>query len=139
MADLAPGQVNRYEAGKNVPRPHVAGRLAGALSVFPEWLLLGKGPRDTGSTTAYRKRLEVSTTMTPDGGIEIGFSMNPKLYALFSKRAAAEGLDVVDFLKKELLDRLSERAEDREGGNIDELARKVKALIQADETPKTGL
>lgn len=40
-AEVAPAQVSRYEAGRNIPRPHVAAKLAAALDVDVDWLMAG--------------------------------------------------------------------------------------------------
>lgn len=42
-AKVAPAQISRYEAGKNLPRPKVIARLAEALAVPYGWLAYGTG------------------------------------------------------------------------------------------------
>jgi transcriptional regulator with XRE-family HTH domain len=133
MADIAPGQVNRYEAGKNQPRMHVVARLAGSLGVHPEWLHSGEGPRETGSTTAYSRQLDVTTSESPGGGTEIVFAMDDELHSIFAEWAKEEGMSIDELIKKQLLQRARTLREQRREPDLDELARKVKALIQADE------
>jgi len=137
LADLAPGQVNRYEAGKNMPRLHVIGRLAASLGVHPEWLHLGEGPRETGSVTAHSKRLDVTTTVDSAGGMEVSFAMDAQAHAVFSKLAAEAGMSIDEFLKEELLMRARAEHAAKSEADIEHLARRVKELIQADEKSKT--
>lgn len=42
-SNVAPGQISRYEAGGNLPRPHVMANLAAGLGVDVDWLANGVG------------------------------------------------------------------------------------------------
>lgn len=119
-----------------MPRLHVIGRLAGSLGVHAEWLHLGLGPRETGSTTAYCKQLDVTTTLDPKGGLEVSFAMDDETHSIFSKLAAEAGMSLDDFLKEELLVRARTLRSARSDTEIALIAQRVKALIQADEDTK---
>ncbi|QYG01880.1 helix-turn-helix domain-containing protein [Massilia sp. NP310] len=56
LAQIAPAQFYRYEAGRTKPRPAMADRLAEALGVSTQWLLTGDGPmeRDPNDDTGLR-------------------------------------------------------------------------------------
>ena len=141
IADVAPGQINRYEGGKNVPRAHILARLAGALGVEREWLQSGTGTRDTGTVTAYSKHLDVTTADKSGGGMDLFVDMDEKTHAVFSEEAAKAGMSLGDYLKQALMDRLDDidrriKQAETAGVDIDELARRVKALIDED-TGKT--
>lgn len=136
IADIAPGQINRYEGGKNVPRAHILARLAGALGVEREWLQSGTGPRETGTVTAYGKHLDVTTFEKPGGGMDISVDMDEEMHAMFTEEAEKAGLPLGDYFKKALLDQArAARKEKAEGVDIEELARRVKALMD-DDTDK---
>lgn len=46
LAQIAPAQFYRYEAGRTRPRPAMADRLAEALGVSTQWLSTGDGPME---------------------------------------------------------------------------------------------
>ena len=125
-ADLAPGQVNRYEAGKNTPRPHVMAKLAGALGVFPEWLATGVGPRESGTEAAYGEHLDLITRKRPSGGLEITMDLDVDSSEVISKESQKAGLPMEDFLKEMLLEQLRRRA--NEDSNTPELTDIVQRL-----------
>lgn len=138
-ADVAPGQINRYEAGKNMPRPHIMARLAGALGVHALWLSEGAGERETGSTTAYSEKLDVTFAKVPGGGFELAVAMDEETSALFQKSADEAGLPLEVFMKKVLFEQVGRKAMDRahekqlDDGAIEEIAKRVKQLLQSDE------
>lgn len=109
-ANIAPGQVNRYEAGKNTPRPHVMAKLAGALGVFPEWLASGNGPRESGSKSAYSEHLDVVTRERVSGGMDISMQMDEEMFRVVKTEAQKAGLPIDDFLKELLLEQVKRRA-----------------------------
>lgn len=120
MANIAPGQVNRYEAGVNHPRPHILVRIAGSLGVHPTWLDKGTGPRETGSTTSFGDEIDVTTTPV-DGGLDIAVDMNDAMATLFTAQAEAAGMPLDAFIKKLLLDRARQLRDARSKGGAETL------------------
>ena len=110
MANIAPGQVNRYESGKNMPRPHILAKLAAALGVFPVWLEHGFGDRDTGSSVAHHPEMDVSYRERLGGGADIAIDVTEELFQRLSLQAKMQGLDVDDYVKSLLVDNLTQRA-----------------------------
>lgn len=129
MTNIAPGQVNRYEAGKNTPRPHVMAKLAGALGVFPEWLSSGNGPRESGSKTAYSKHLDVVTRERISGGMDISMEMDEEMFQIVKTEAQKSGLPIDDFLKELLLEQVKRRVSQVSGEpNLGEIVKRLAAL-----------
>lgn len=128
-ANIAPGQVNRYEAGKNTPRPHVMAKLAGALGVFPEWLATGGGARESGSKTAYSEHLDVVTRERMSGGMDISMEMDEEMFQIVQAEAQKSGLPIDDFLKELLLEQVKRRASQasREPG-LGDIVQRLAAL-----------
>ncbi len=57
---VAPAQISRYEADKNQPRLHILHKLAAALSVEPDWLLVGdEGDASDDSEGTVRSQFRV--------------------------------------------------------------------------------
>ena len=68
-AGVAPGQISRYESGKNTPRPQLVAKLAAAMNVSFEWLANGHGTPNTGEhgpTIVVPKGVELDTFTFPD-------------------------------------------------------------------------
>ncbi len=124
MANLAPGQINRYESGKNAPRPHILSKLAAALGVFPEWLASGSGDRDTGVTVAHHPLLNVSLRERFAGGADLAVDLDESVYRQLSERARLLGLQVDDYVKVLLLENL----EKERVRNSSEIADKLEEL-----------
>lgn len=127
--NIAPGQINRYESGKNMPRPHLIAKLAGALGVFPDWLTSGSGPRDSGSRSAYSKHLDVHMRERMSGGMDVSMEMDEEIFQIVKAGAEEAGLPIDDYLKELLLEQLKRRsAPPPEKPSLGEIASRLKAL-----------
>lgn len=143
-ANIAPGQVNRYESGKNTPRPHILSKLAGALGVNAKWLAEGDGPRDSDSFTVYGEELDVRTSALPNGGMEIAVDMDDRTADIFKTAASNEGLSLDAYLKKTLFEGIASRvmekakADKLSDSELEALAMRVARLLKSREAEEQG-
>ncbi len=112
MTDIAPGQVNRYEAAKNMPRPHIMAKLAASLGVSYDWLCDGIGERDTGISATFSNEMDVITRHREGGGMGITISLNDELAEIFAEEAQKRGLPLDVYLKEALLEAARLKAEE---------------------------
>lgn len=135
MVEIAPGQVNRYEAGKNTPRPHMMAKLAAALGVFPEWLASGEGPRESGSQSSFNKQLDVTTRERLSGGMDVSMNMDEDMFQMLKSEAQKSGQPVDGFLKELVLEQLRHRASQGTGemGLGDIIKRLAELEVQTKE------
>lgn len=106
-AGVAAAQVSRYEADKNLPRPHVVARLASALSVDANWLMHGDD-----AASGAQVRFEQSEA----GDATLVLKPSPELGARMRKMAALAGVT-----PDELLGRIIEEWA-KQGGGLPEEA-----------------
>lgn len=128
-AGIAPGQISRYEQGKNTPRPHVMAKLAAALGVDPAWL-------SKPDTTPV---LDVTSTPRADGGLDLSFKLDPETAADLKREAAERGITPGDLLKALMLDRLAEsmKARNLSPADIESIAFEVKKLLASETSSNT--
>jgi DNA-binding XRE family transcriptional regulator len=94
-AGVAPAQLSRYERGATIPRPQICAKLAKALDVSTQWLLIGEGdgPNHDQNTRSFSVEL------------------SPHTYDVLIKKAEAENITVDELLKRQFVDQLTDLAE----------------------------
>lgn len=107
-AGVAAAQVSRYEADKNLPRPHVVARLASALSVDAAWLM--QGDDDAPST-------QIRFEQSESGDATLVLRPSPELGARMRQMADLAGITPNDLLR-----RIIEEWARQGGGSPEEVA-----------------
>lgn len=136
-AGIAPAQISRYESGKSVPRPHVAGKLADALSVDGAWLAYGEGP----AAESFAPMVEGRIERNPDGSGQFIVRMDGATSARLEARARSLGLSMDAALQHVLLEGLAaemaNHPETFSRSDIAAIAKEVKELIEREESQKS--
>lgn len=91
--DVAPAQISRYEADKNQPRLHILHKLAAALDIDPDGLLVGAEDDATAATGASEITQFVARLPTP---------MHRNLKALASAASRSLNAEIVHRLAQTL-------------------------------------
>ena len=136
-AGIAPGQVSRYEQGKNIPRPHIQARLAQVLGVSATWLASGEGSRDLPTSPEPQAILnpDYSITSTPEGAVTLSVEVDEQMAADLERGAKQLGISIEDFFKGVVLEGLARKMEERKmpRADIEAIAREVKALLDQEK------
>lgn len=91
-AGIAPGQISRYEQGKNVPRPHILAKLAGVLGVNADWLMHGNAES--------REETQIRFERSQSGGATVVLRPSPELGERMHRMAAVAGITPDELLGK---------------------------------------
>lgn len=91
-AGIAPGQISRYEQGKNVPRPHILAKLAGVLGVTAEWLMHGDSTSD--------EKTQIRFEQSKSGEATLVLRPSPELGERMFRMAAVAGITPDELLGK---------------------------------------